>query len=84
MNLELRVRGVLIKYMNETPIAACQSMTPIDHQWWHAQARVLDTIQLRVWLRSLDTAAVVDAPLQLRLQMKREAAELVSLYADAN
>lgn len=84
LNLELRVRGVLVKYLAETPMAACQSMRSIDHQWWHVQAQVQDTIQLRVWLRSLGPDAVVEAPQQLKLQMEREAAELVSLYADSD
>lgn len=80
LNLELRVRGVLAKYIAETPIGAGQIMTPTDGLWWHVQAQVQDTIQLRLWLRSLGPDAVVEAPLPLRQQMEREVAEQMSHY----
>ena len=79
-NLVLRIRGVLAKYLAETPVAADQTMIPIDSAWTRIEVRVQDTIQLRTWLRSLGPDAVVEAPEPLREQLKREWADLLSLY----
>ena len=81
LDLVLRVRGVLAKYLAETPVAADQSMTAIDGEWARVQVRVPDTIQLRTWLRSLGPDAVVEEPASLRNQLRREWAELQALYA---
>ena len=78
--LSLRVRGVMAKYLAETPLAADQKTTKVDDEWTRVQAMVGDTIQLRTWLRSLGPDAVVEAPASLRLQMKREWAALQGLY----
>ena len=43
----LRIRGVLAKYLVETPIAADQAVAAIDSEWTRVQATVQDTIQLR-------------------------------------
>ncbi len=83
LKLVLRIRGVLAKYLAETPIAADQSMTPMDAEWTKVQVKVQDTIQLRTWLRSLGPDAVVEEPETLREQLKREWAELQSLYGEA-
>lgn len=80
LTLVLRIRGVLAKYLAETPVAADQSMTPIDAEWTRVQVKVQDTLQLRTWLRSLGPDAVVEEPEPLREQLKREWAELQSLY----
>lgn len=80
LNLILRIRGVLAKYLAETPVAPDQSMTPIDEEWSRIQVQVQDTIQLRTWLRSMGPDAVVEKPEALRDQLKRECAELQSLY----
>lgn len=84
LNLVLRIRGVLAKYLAETPVAPGQSMLPIDGEWTRVQVKVLDTIQLRTWLRSLGPDAVVEKPEPLREQLKREWAELQSLYDGGN
>lgn len=80
LNLVVRIRGVLAKYLAETPVAADQTMTPIDGAWTRVKVRVQDTIQLRTWLRSLGPDAVVEEPESLRAQLQREWEELVSLY----
>lgn len=84
LKLVLRIRGVLVKYLAETPVAADQTMAPIDAEWTRAQVTVQDTIQLRTWLRSLGPDAVVEAPDLLRAQLKREWEELASLYGAPN
>lgn len=84
LNLVLRIRGVLTKYLAETPLEASQSMTPIDGQWWRLRAQAQDTIQLRTWLRSLGPDAVVESPESLKRQMEHEASELAALYASGN
>lgn len=80
LDLVVRIRGVLAKYLAETPVAADQTMTPIDGAWTRVEVRVQDTIQLRTWLRSLGPDAVVEAPESLRAQLQREWEELASLY----
>lgn len=80
LNLVLRIRGVLAKYLAETPVAPDQLMTPIDDEWSRIQVQVQDTIQLRTWLRSMGPDAVVEEPEALREQLKRECAELTRLY----
>ena len=80
LKLVLRIRGVLAKYLVETPIAADQAVAAIDSEWTRVQATVQDTIQLRTWLRSLGPDAVVEEPESLRAQLKREWEELASLY----
>jgi predicted DNA-binding transcriptional regulator YafY len=80
LDLVLRIRGVLAKYLAETPVAADQTMESIDAEWTRVQVKVQDTIQLRTWLRSLGPDAVVEAPESLREQLKREWAALLSLY----
>ena len=80
LKLVLRIRGVLAKYLVETPIAADQAVAAIDSEWTRVQATVQDTIQLRTWLRSLGPDAVVEEPESLRAQLKREWEVLASLY----
>lgn len=80
LKLVLRIRGVLAKYLAETPVATNQTMTPVDAEWTRVQVSVQDTVQLRTWLRSLGPDAVVDEPESLRIQLKREWETLVSLY----
>lgn len=80
LNLALRIRGVMARYLAETPLADNQSMTPIDEEWTRLKVKVPDTIQLRSWLRSLGPDAVVEEPTALRQQLRREWTELMSLY----
>ncbi len=76
----MRIRGVMAKYLAETPVAASQTLAPVDAEWTRVEVLVPDTIQLRTWLRSLGPDAVVEGPAQLREQLRREWAELQSLY----
>jgi predicted DNA-binding transcriptional regulator YafY len=80
LDLVLRIRGVMAKYLAETPVSAGQTMAAIDDEWTRVQVKVQDTIQLRTWIRSLGPDAVVEAPELLREQLKREWQELASLY----
>lgn len=84
INLVLRIRGVLAKYLAETPVAADQTLTPIDDAWTRVEVKVQDTIQLRTWLRSLGPDAVVESPDFLRNQLNDEWRELVNLYSDCH
>ena len=83
LNLVLRIRGVLAKYLSETPVALDQSMVAIDSEWTKVRVTVNDTVQLRTWLRSLGPDAIVDEPELLRIQLKQEWTDLLSLY-DSN
>ena len=78
--LVMRVRGVLVKYLAETPVAVDQQMSPVDEQWTEVTATVPDTVQLRTWLRSLGPDALVYEPANLRDQLRQEWADLVQLY----
>lgn len=82
IDLALRIRGVLAKYLAETPVSADQILTPIDDAWTRVEVKVQDTIQLRTWLRSLGPDAVVESPDFLRNQLNDEWRELVNLYSD--
>ena len=84
INLVLRIRGVLAKYLAETPVAADQTLTPIDDAWTRVEVKVQDTIQLRTWLRSIGPDAVVESPDFLRNQLNDEWRELVKLYSDCH
>jgi predicted DNA-binding transcriptional regulator YafY len=81
LELVMRVRGILGKYLAETPVAHDQTMTTLDSEWTQVNATVPDTVQLRMWLRSMGTDAVVDAPLSLKEQLKAEYLELQRLYS---
>jgi len=83
-NLVLRIRGVLAKYLAETPVAADQTMIPIDSVWTRIEVRVQDTIQLRTWLRSLGPDAVVEQPTSLRARLQSEWEELVAMYGGSS
>lgn len=80
INLVVRIRGVLAKYLAETPVAIDQTMTPIDGEWTRVEVRVQDTVQLRNWLRSLGPDAVVEEPISLQLELQKELNELLELY----
>jgi len=80
LKLVLRIRGVLTKYLSETPVSADQTMTPIDDAWTRVEVTVQDTLQLRTWLRSLGPDAVVEEPSSLQAHLQREWRELLDLY----
>ena len=82
LRLVMRVRGVLGRYLAETPLAASQTMTQIDALWTRIEATVPDTVQLRAWLRSLGKDAVVEEPALLRHQLVEEWQDLASLYSE--
>jgi predicted DNA-binding transcriptional regulator YafY len=80
LDLVLRIRGILAKYLAETPVAIGQLMTPIDDDWTRVEVRVHDTIQLRNWLRSLGPDAVVEEPASIREHLRSEWMELIGLH----
>ncbi len=82
LNLSLRVRGILSKYLAETPVAQDQVMTPFNDEWTQINVTVPDTVQLRMWLRSMGPDAVVMSPAFLKEQLAAEQAELQRLYAE--
>ena len=80
--LILRIRGVLAKYLAETPVAPDQSMSQIDDIWTRVEVAVQDTIQLRTWLRSLGPDAVIEKPDFLRKVLSEEFKTLASYYSE--
>lgn len=81
LELVMRVRGILGKYLAETPVSHDQTMVTLDSDWTQVNATVTDNVQLRMWLRSMGTDAVVEAPLSLKEQLKAEYLELQRLYS---
>lgn len=80
--LSMRVRGILSKYLAETPVGKDQVMTPMDDEWTQINVTVPDTVQLRMWLRSMGPDAVVVSPAFLKEQMVVEYEQLQRLYAE--
>lgn len=77
----LKVRGVLVRYLDEAPMAQGQRMRPLDDEWHEVRVHIKDTVMLRNWLRSLGPDAVVLAPAALRKVMRSEALMLGALYS---
>jgi predicted DNA-binding transcriptional regulator YafY len=83
INLVLKVRSLLRRYLEEAPVAGEQMVRVIDAEWAELRARVVDSVLLRSWLRSLGSEAVVMEPARLRDDMRAEAARLIDLYGAA-
>ncbi len=83
-NLHLRVRGVLTKYLAETPVSTSQVMTPIDVEWTRVEVVIQDSVQLRSWLRSLGPDAIIEQPKFLQEEFQREFESLLSQYNNLN
>ena len=83
-SLVLRVRGVLTKYLAETPVSTSQIMTPIDDEWTRIEAVIQDTVQLRNWIRSLGPDALIEQPQFLQQEFQREYESLLSQYNNLN
>lgn len=80
LELVLRVRGVLAKYLAETPLAPGQTIKSLDDGWTRIRAKVQDTVQLHNWIRSLGPDAVVEGPAALRDRIRQDAESLTALY----
>ena len=83
-SLVLRVRGVLTKYLAETPVSTSQIMTPIDDEWTRIEVVIQDTVQLRNWIRSLGSDALIEHPQFLQEEFQREYKSLLSQYNNLN
>jgi predicted DNA-binding transcriptional regulator YafY len=80
LKLVLRVRGLLGKYLAETPLAQGQQVSDLDDGWTRVEVTVPDTVQLRTWIMSLGKNAVVDRPAALRKEIGTEARQLMAHY----
>jgi hypothetical protein len=78
------VRGVLTKYLAETPVSTSQLMTPIDDEWTRIEVVIQDTVQLRNWIRSLGHDAIIEQPKFLQEEFQREYESLLSQYNNLN
>ncbi len=84
LDLLIRIRGVLAKYLAETPVTSDQTMSRIDDTWTKISFRVQDTIQLRTWLRSLGPDAVVEKPSSLKIALESELKRQLFLYENVD
>jgi len=82
--LVLRVKGLMGKYLVETPLAADQQVISVDNEWTRLEATVPDTVQLRKWILSLGADAIVDGPTALRMEIAEEAGKLAMHYDTKN
>lgn len=80
LKLVIRVRGVLGKYLAETPLAKGQKMKIIDEEWARIEVNMADTVQLRTWIMSLGDDAVVEEPATLKNEIIDKIRQLVSHY----
>jgi hypothetical protein len=83
-NLVLRVRGVLTKYLTETPVSTSQLMSPIDDEWTRIEVVIQDSVQLRTWIRSLGPDAIIEQPKSLQEEFQREYESLLTQYNNLN
>ena len=81
VRLLLRVRGLLRRYLAESPIEPNQTMRVLDAEWSELRAAVPDTVQTRNWIRMLGADAMVVAPVSLRREVTAEAEEIIRSYA---
>ena len=80
LDLAIRVRGILGRYLSESPLAKGQRMTRLDEHWTRVEVRVPNTVQVRVWLRSLGSDVVIEQPAALREEIISGVKELSTHY----
>ncbi|HRQ65864.1 MAG TPA: WYL domain-containing protein [Xanthomonadaceae bacterium] len=82
VNLVLRVSEATAFYLGETRLSRDQVIEDTrDPDWKRVRACVIDTTQLRWWLRSLGPEVEVVAPRALRRAMRKDARATAALYA---
>lgn len=81
LKLVMKVRPLVARYLAETPISTDQVIEDCEPDWKRLRATVLDTVQIRSWLRSLGADAVVEKPAALAEELRSEAMEIAAQYA---
>jgi predicted DNA-binding transcriptional regulator YafY len=82
ITLQARVSDVLAAILRETPIASDQKLDSLNEDWWNLSATVLDTWQLRWWLKSQGQDIIVRSPKPLRQELMRELRSTLDNYRD--
>lgn len=67
-------------HLHETPLAADQTLTPLDDGRVELTGTVQDTAQLRWWLLGFGSGVEVIAPAALRAEFRLEVERLAALY----
>jgi predicted DNA-binding transcriptional regulator YafY len=67
-------------YLHETPLPGTISLTDVDDDDVELEAEVLDSWQLRWWLRGFGSLVEVQEPAELRAEFKEMAGELRGMY----
>lgn len=80
--LQARITNALAFILSETPIAPDQELLGFGENWWCLTATVLDTWQLRWWLKSQGEDIVVRQPKSLRQDLMRELRVTLDNYRD--
>ncbi len=81
IRLELRVRGLVRRQLEEAPLGKDQKIEGIDDTWVQVSATVRDTVLLRNWIRALGADAAVVLPVEMAEEMRRNAEEVGRIYA---
>ena len=68
------------EHLHETPLTVGQTLTQVDEDHVRLQAAVLDTPQLRWWLRAFGEKVEIKAPAALRTEFAATAAALAAAY----
>ena len=69
------VRGPLVGILPEQPLAADQTLQPLDDETWSLVAAVPHTQKLRAWILGYGSMITVQAPESLRRDLAAEARE---------
>lgn len=81
LKLVMKVRPLVAKYLEETPISADQVIEDCEPDWKRLRTTLVDTVRIRSWIRSLGADAVVEKPRLLAEELKMDMVKLVTLYA---
>jgi len=83
INLKFRMREQWAFHLLETPLSDGQRHRDLGDGWIEFSCALLDTQQLRWWIRGFGPDIVIDGPGQLRDQLAQEANQLHRHYASS-
>lgn len=80
MQLELKVKNLIAKYLAESPIAEDQQIMSTDSDWSIIKATMPDSQQVRTWLMGMGADVEVIQPTSLRSEFQLLASDLIAKY----
>lgn len=82
MELELKVKKLVAKYLAESPISKDQQITVTEGDWSCIKATMPDSQHVRAWLMGLGADVEVIKPSSLRDEFQLLARDLIAKYSD--